>query len=686
MNIYSIISLLASVICIFLGNFIYYKNPKNQLNKLIAILCIFVGFLAFTEFGYRQAENISTAYFWLKLSTLWPFVPALLLHISLIFTEKHDFLKSKMIYLVYLPAIILSGLGLTTDLIINGAVREYWGWTYTVPFDPTLFGIMSLWSMFGGFIAAALFFLYYSKTTKPMEKKQTKYIFIGLYIPLIISLISDLIFPLVSIRVPELTMTSITIGLMFIAYGIYKYHFPILTPAMAADKIIATMSNFLIILNPKKKILTVNNASLKLLGYSEEEIKGKPLQFIFKDEKTLDKILKNLNEDQMENGDVKTFETKLKAKNNKIIPVLLSVSGIKIIDDEPLGIVCIGSDLTEKKNMMTALHKTEELYKTLVKTDPDSVVTTDMTGEITYLSPRALEMHGYETSGELLGKNILELIAPQDHQKASLDMQKTIKRGILRNLEYIMKKKDGKQFIGELNATIIKNIDGNPFAFLTTTRDITHHKKTEAQIKSSLEEKDVLLKEIHHRVKNNLQIVSSLLNLQSGYIEDEEAQNVFKESQNRVKSMAMIHEKLYQSENFARINFGDYIKNLASGLFSSYGVNINLIKLKINVDSILLDINTAIPCGLILNELVTNSVKHAFPKGMDGEIEIGFFRNNNDENVLTVIDTGIGFPEDMDFRNTDTLGMRLITSLTDQIDGKLELITEGRTEFRITFR
>ena len=249
------------------------------MNKLVAILSILVAFLAFIEFGYRQAETINTAVFWLKLSTLWPFVPSILINISLVFTDKKELLKHKLTYfLIYTPAIIISVVGLLT---YSGAVHEYWGWTYVLyPITP-FFAMLSIWSIFGGLLTSLIILTYYLNAKEELEKKQTKYIFLGLFAPLIFSIMTDLILPLSSIRIPELTMTSITVGLIFIVYGIWRYRFPILTPAMAADKIISTMSNFLIILNIRRKILLVNQSALNLLKYSKEDLIGKNSEFIF---------------------------------------------------------------------------------------------------------------------------------------------------------------------------------------------------------------------------------------------------------------------------------------------------------------------------------------------------------------------------------------------------------------------
>ncbi|HML05059.1 MAG TPA: histidine kinase N-terminal 7TM domain-containing protein, partial [Methanobacterium sp.] len=198
MNIFAIISFLAFILCFFLGNFIYHKNPKNQLNIMILILCSLVGVLALVEFEYRQASTFETAYFWLQISGLWPIVPAVLLHISLIFT-KSKILMNKFIYIIlYLPALIISYLAINTNLLLSGIVQEYWGWTYAIPKDMTLYNIMALWTVSTVALAGLLCIAYYLKS-KNLKRKQAKYVFAGLYMPLLISLVSDFILPSASI-------------------------------------------------------------------------------------------------------------------------------------------------------------------------------------------------------------------------------------------------------------------------------------------------------------------------------------------------------------------------------------------------------------------------------------------------------------------------------------------------------
>jgi len=206
------------------------------------------------------------------------------------------------------------------------------------------------------------------------------------------------------------------------------------------------------------------------------------------------------------------------------------------------------------------------------------------------------------------------------------------------------------------------------------------------ELQRSLKEKEMLLREIHHRVKNNMQVISSLLRLQSRAIEDKEGIEIFKESQNRIKSMALVHEKIYHSKDLSGIDFADYIRELANGLVRFYGVDADRIALKFDVKNVSLGINSAISCGLLINELLSNSLKYAFPEGKSGEIRV-FLRTTGENDIkLKVSDNGVGLPEDLDFRKSQSLGMQLVTTLVEyQLQGKIELNRNGGTEFKITF-
>jgi two-component sensor histidine kinase len=217
-----------------------------------------------------------------------------------------------------------------------------------------------------------------------------------------------------------------------------------------------------------------------------------------------------------------------------------------------------------------------------------------------------------------------------------------------------------------------------------TFTDITERKKAEIEIKNSLNEKEVLLREINHRVKNNLQIIASLLHLQADSIDDKKLVDILKESETRVKSMAIVHEKLYQSSNFADINFKQYLEKLVYDILYTYGIKIGTIKVQLDIEDIDLNMDTAIPLGLIINELVTNTIKYAFPQN-EGTITIKL--KSLPENIeITIADNGIGLPKDIKLENPETLGLQLVQTLTKQLDGKLKLNKDNGTEFKITFK
>ena len=214
--------------------------------------------------------------------------------------------------------------------------------------------------------------------------------------------------------------------------------------------------------------------------------------------------------------------------------------------------------------------------------------------------------------------------------------------------------------------------------------EASERRKVEKKLRSSLDEKELLMKEIHHRVKNNLTVISSLLNLQSRYINDKETLDIFRESQNRARSMALIHEKLYKSSDLRKITFGEYLKSLTEQLFYSYNISPR-INLNMEIENLDLDINTSVPLALIVNEIVSNSLKHAFKGQKTGNISIKFYKKS-DEYELIMEDDGIGFPKDFNLKNIDSLGMQIVNSLTRQINGKIILDRDHSTKFIVNFK
>jgi PAS domain S-box-containing protein len=339
------------------------------------------------------------------------------------------------------------------------------------------------------------------------------------------------------------------------------------------------------------------------------------------------------------------------------------------------------------KQAEEALRKSEEKYKFLVDNSKEIILILSKTGKILFANKSALGNFGYSKE-ELLGKSITHFLAKGSIRKALYALAQELLRRPQPVMEIQAKTKSGKIRYLEVAEGSTPIYDKKKLVgVMISASDITERKKAEEKIKASLQEKEVLLQEIHHRVKNNMQIISSLVKLQSRHVTDNDALETFRSTQNRVKSMALIHERLYQSKDFAKVDFEEYVRSLASNLFAAYTVAPGNIELHANIKDVFVDINTAIPCGLIINELISNSLKHAFPNGKKGQIDIIMHPLNKNEAELTFSDNGVGLPEDVDFRNTESLGLHLVTILAeDQLHGNIKLDRKEGTKFNMRLR
>ncbi len=341
-------------------------------------------------------------------------------------------------------------------------------------------------------------------------------------------------------------------------------------------------------------------------------------------------------------------------------------------------------DITERKEMEKALLESEEKFREVFNNVNDGVILCELEdGRFEHfieVNDSICQKLGYSRE-ELLEMSCKDINNHHMQDKLNLMMDELYNDGKV-SFESAYITKNGSTIPVEINSHIFK-LKGEDVA-VAVARDITERKKAEKLIKKSLKEKELLLMEIHHRVKNNLMVISSLLNLQSRQIKDQKALSLLKDSQSRARSMALIHEKLYSSTDLKRINFGDYINDITEELFKTYLTHPG-VTLKMDVENLMLDINTSIPLGLIINELVSNSLKYAFATDEKGNIIVAFHKKD-DIYTLTVGDNGTGLPDDLDLNNTKSLGMKLVTSLTEQLDGRLELDQTNGTCFKISFR
>ncbi len=317
----------------------------------------------------------------------------------------------------------------------------------------------------------------------------------------------------------------------------------------------------------------------------------------------------------------------------------------------------------------------------------DAIISVDEAQRIILFNQGAEKIFGY-SAAEVTGRR-LDVLLPSSlaavHQRhiAEFAASPIVARRMGERREIRARRKNATEFPAEASISKV-NFNGATM-FTVILRDVTERMVNEERIKASLREKEALLKEIHHRVKNNLQVVSSLLGLQSRAVVDPETRKMFQESQNRIHSMALLHESLYQSHSLSEINFPEYIRQLAAHLFNSYGVAPDRIHLRTDLESLSLHLDAAVPCGLIINELVSNSLKYAFPDGRTGEVRIELRGHSDGTTRLLVADDGIGLTADIDWENTRSLGLRLVRTLAQQLGAKIEVNSRAGTEVRLAF-
>jgi PAS domain S-box-containing protein len=559
MSVFAIIPLFTAVASLLTGNFVYYLNPRDVVNRMFFYCCLSFTYMGFAEFAFRQSDTYETALLLSKMSALWPFMFSISIHFVLVFMEKTNRLKKQHIFfLLYLPALFFSTLEILGLPPIE-LLKLSWGWRYSYQLESVVF-ILGIFWVYGASIF--LFYLairYHSKLIDKDKKVQARLLIIGLSIPVILVLVSIVIFPYLGIIIPDLTTIGLFMTMIFIGYGIWKYRLFILTPEIAAETILNTMVDALFLVSLAGEIASTNKAACQLLRYQESELIGKHIEVIFTPGEKI-KIKEIVSGQLMKASFITDIETQFKTKRDGIIPISLSGALVKDKKGAAQGIIYVGRDISERK-------------------------------------------------------------------------------------------------------------------------------KADRILEDSLREKETLIKEIHHRVKNNLQIISSLFDLQLDIKEDPRILNVFQESKDRIRSMALVHENLYEFGDLGRIDGIEYIHNLVTYFFNSYGDQADNITPAIHIEksSLPLDMDTAIPFGLILTELVSNALKHAFPPGKEGEIHIVIFSHAPGMLTLEVRDNGVGLPEDIDFQETRSLGLQLVRLLTKQVHGTLEVKGKEGTTVIVTF-
>jgi PAS domain S-box-containing protein len=427
-------------------------------------------------------------------------------------------------------------------------------------------------------------------------------------------------------------------------------------------------------------ITSWNKGAERIYGYSAHEMVGLNIALLDPPAQLDDT---RLLLERIRNGEpVIRYETVRRKKDGGLINISLTASQIRNTQNILIGVSTIAHDITTRKQAEAALNATETRYRRLFETAQDGILILDAdTGQIVEVNPFLIAFLGFSRE-QFLGKKIWEIGLFKDIVANKENFEELQRKESIRYENLPLETADGRNIAVEFVSNVYMVNDKK--VIQCNIRDITERKKMTEQIEASLAEKVTLVKEVHHRVKNNLQIIASLLNMQIRKTTDPQTIEALKDSQNRVRSMAIVHEQLYKGKDSAHIDLGNYIRSLGTVIFSSYETGNRGVRFDPDIHDIYVDTNTAIPLGLISNELITNSLKYAFKERKDGRLSI---TATEDPAALTFIvaDNGVGMSPEITLENQPSLGLKLVSTLTDQLNGTVTIDRTGGTRFTFTF-
>jgi PAS domain S-box-containing protein len=434
-------------------------------------------------------------------------------------------------------------------------------------------------------------------------------------------------------------------------------------------------------LNEKEELVLVdsNPAASKILGVDKSDYMGKTLEAALP---TLNSSVLPLSLMRVAKEGISIKLDEREYKEDKING-FFDLYGFQI---SPGNMVIMFMDVTERKEMIQAIKSSEKRLKILFESAPDAIFLYNSKGIFLDGNKAAENYIGYKKE-ELIGKSFMKfnLIKLKDIPRvAKILRNNALGKGTEPN-ELEILRKDGSTIVLEVRAYPV--VIDNKQVFLGIARDMTERKKIETKMRLNLEEKETLLKELYHRTKNNMQIISAMLSLQSRRSENEYIGSSFKEIINKINAMSMVHEKLYHSKDLSRINLKDYLQDLVALLRKSLGYETGKISSRFELEDVFLAIDTAIPLGLVINELITNAFKHAFKNNNNYELFIKLRRNTKGTVKLFIGDNGSGIPADMDLRRSNSMGLQTVFALIEyQIKGKISYENKNGLQWYIEFK
>ena len=484
-TVFALLSLISGGLCLLMAAVVFYNNPSKGLNRAFALFCLFTGFWAFGEFMHRQAGSITTAELWMRIvGVLWPIAVTLLFHSVLIFTGNIKGIRGKMVYLaLYTPALTFSVLSVATNYLSGVVVKEYWGYTKTVPSGYPLITLSSAWAVLLGVVAFIMCLRYFLKSTDAVTKSQSKCMLIGLAAPIVSGVITEGVLPSFHIAIPEMTTVSMLWTCFFFAYAMKRHELFVINNVTAANNIVATMSDCLILLDPAGKAVVGNKAASDLLGYPEADLVGTPACSIFMDPHQEDGGITEL----IAGKPLRNRDFILKKRSGETVPVIVSSSALMGKKGSMAGVVCIARDITERKAMEEAVHASEEKLRAIYDSMKDGLIVTDKGMKMLQCNNAVLEVGGF-TREQLIGKPVVDLLVPEDRQKAIEVINKQSTGVLSGSRSYRAQTPSGAIKYIETSVSALKDASGNITGFVVVIRDVTERIKLEEEIQKILGE------------------------------------------------------------------------------------------------------------------------------------------------------------------------------------------------------
>ena len=448
-----------------------------------------------------------------------------------------------------------------------------------------------------------------------------------------------------------------------------------------SERIIETATAIIVGLDKNHIIRIFNKGAEKITGYTKAEILGKDWFKIFFPKE----ILNEMNQVWEDAWGIKSH-----SYTNPILPkegkeIIISWQTTGIYDDKDVSkhlLISIGEDITERKER----EKENLLLSTAVTQSPSVIAITDTKGNLEYVNPKFTELTGY-TFEEAVGQNPRILKSGELPDKFYVELWKTISSGKEWRGEFHNKKKNGELFWEAAAISPIFDNQGRIINYLKVAKDITERKQAEEQINKDLKIKTALIQELYHRTKNNMAVVSAMLSMESRRTKNEYVKTTFREIRNKIKAMSLVHQKLYKAKDLSNINLKDYIEDLANLILQSYSALSERIKLKFELKDVRILIDSAVPLGLIINELISNIFKHAFPNNQEGLIFVRLFEDKDETINLEIKDNGVGFPKHFDPRKNGSMGLASVFSIVEnQLKGEISAKSENGLKWHIRIK